>query len=145
MSQSKSAQKSKGKSMLLQTTNWQLNIPNILQAVNCKLTIKKSVWLKNCSKTVSSLAIKKAQYQPSCKNSIHTTSVNIIQTTKMSGKPETKGFKEGLNPPELKTNKSRGRKESTQQWQGSSDREESLSDPRWLKWPPTKEKRKTKI
>ena len=48
---------------------------------------------------------------------------------------ETKGFKGGFIPPDLKKNESRSRKESTQNWQDSSDREESLSDPRWHKKP----------
>ena len=52
-----------------------------------------------------------------------------------------KGFKGGFIPPELETNESRSRKESTQNWQGSSDHEESLSDPRWHKRPPTKGKK----
>ena len=51
---------------------------------------------------------------------------------------ETKGFQGGFIPSELKSTEPRGRKESTQNWQGSSDREESLSDPRWHKRPPTK-------
>ena len=59
----------------------------------------------------------------------------------MSRKTETKRFNGGFIPPELKTNESQGRKESTQNWQGSSDREESLSDPRWHKRPPTKGKK----
>ena len=54
---------------------------------------------------------------------------------------ETKGFKGGLIPPELKSSEPRGRNESTQKWQGSSDREKSLSDPRWHKRPPTKGKK----
>ena len=54
---------------------------------------------------------------------------------------ETKGFKGGFIPPKLKSTEPRGRKESTQNWQGSSDREESLSDLRWHKRPPTKEKK----
>ena len=44
----------------------------------------------------------------------------------MSRKPETKEFKGGFIPPELKANESRDRNESTKIWQGSSDREESL-------------------
>ena len=54
---------------------------------------------------------------------------------------ETKGFKGGFIPPELKSSEPRGRNESTQNWQGPSDREESLSDPRWHKRPPTKGKK----
>ena len=54
---------------------------------------------------------------------------------------ETKGFKKGFIPPELKSTEPRGRNESTQNWQGSSDREESLSDPRWHKRPPTRGKK----
>ena len=63
----------------------------------------------------------------------------------MSRKTGTKGFKGGFIPPELKANESWGRKEITQNWQGSSDREESLSDPRWHKRPPTKGKGEMQI
>ena len=80
------------------------------------------------------------QYQTSCKNSVRKNSINQIKNFKMSRK-ETKGFEGGFIPPELKTNESRSRKESTQNWQGSSDRKESLSDPRWHKRPPTKAKK----
>ena len=54
---------------------------------------------------------------------------------------EIKGFKGGFIPPELKSSEPRGRNESTQNWQSSSDREESLSDLGWLKRPPTKGKK----
>ena len=43
---------------------------------------------------------------------------------------DTKGFKGGFNPTELQSSETRGRNKSTENWQGSSDREESLSDPR---------------
>ena len=56
---------------------------------------------------------------------------------------ETKGFKRGFIPPELKSTEPRGRNEATQNWQGSSDREESLSDPRWHKRPPTRGRKET--
>ena len=39
---------------------------------------------------------------------------------------ETKDFPGGFDPLELKTNKPRGRTETTLDWQGLSDREESL-------------------
>ena len=51
---------------------------------------------------------------------------------------ETKDFTGGSNPSELKTNKPRGRTETLLDWQGSSDRKESISDPMWLKRPPKK-------
>ena len=46
---------------------------------------------------------------------------------------EIKGFKGGFIQTELKSTEPRGRNKSTQNWQGSIDREESLSDPRWHK------------
>ena len=76
------------------------------------------------------------QYQTSCKNSVHKFSIHHNNNSEMSPK-ETKGFKGGFIPPELKSTEPRGRNESTRNWQGSSDREENLSDPRWHKRPPT--------
>ena len=61
----------------------------------------------------------------------------------MSQKPKIKGFKESFIPSEMKSTDTRARKESALQWQGSSDREESLSDPRWHKRPPIKGKKTT--
>ena len=61
----------------------------------------------------------------------------------MSRKAESKGFNGGFIPPELKSTETRGRKESASQWQGLSDREESLLDPRWNKRPPIKGKKTT--
>ena len=60
----------------------------------------------------------------------------------MSRKPETRSFKVGFIPAELKKTDSRGRTtESSTQRQGSSDGEESLSDPRCHKRLPAKEKK----
>ena len=53
---------------------------------------------------------------------------------------ETKKCSGGFFPTELKTNKPRGRTDISLDWQNASDREESLSDPRWHKRPPTKGK-----
>ena len=53
---------------------------------------------------------------------------------------DTKGFKGGFIPTELKSPEARGRIASRENWHGSSDREESLSDPRWLKKPPKERK-----
>ena len=47
---------------------------------------------------------------------------------------ETKGLTGGFIPPELKKNEN---------WQGSFDREESLSDPRWHNRPPRRERRES--
>ena len=67
------------------------------------------------------------------------TSINAINLKTMSRK-ETKDFSGGFIPAELKTNKPRGRTEISLDWQNTSDREESLSDPRWYKRPPIKGK-----
>ena len=67
------------------------------------------------------------QYQTSCNDSVHKISIHQNNNSKKSRK-ETKGFKGGFIPPELKSTEPTGRKESTQSWLCSSDREESLSD-----------------
>ena len=60
----------------------------------------------------------------------------------MSRRLETRGFKGGFISTELKSTDPKGQNtESATQWQGSSDREESLSDPRWHRRPPTKGKK----
>ena len=69
-------------------------------------------------------------------------SVNCITHSKMSRRSDTRGFKGGFIPTELKSADTEGKNSrAATQWQGSSDREESLSDPRWHKKPPTKGKR----
>ena len=67
------------------------------------------------------------------------TFINAINLKTMSRK-ETNNFSGGFIPAEIKTNKPRGRTEISLDWQNVSDREENLSDPRWHKRPPTKEK-----
>ena len=60
----------------------------------------------------------------------------------MSRRSDTRGFKGGFIPTELKSaDTERKNSKSATQWQGSSDREESLSGPRWQKRLPTKGKR----
>ena len=61
----------------------------------------------------------------------------------MNRRSETRGFKRGFIPSELKSTdplKSLKQQniESTNRWQGLSDSEESLFDPRWHKKPPAK-------
>ena len=69
--------------------------------------------------------------------------VNIIQQNTMSRNPETRRFKDGFMPAELKNTDSRGRTtETTTQSHGSSDRKENLPDPRWHKRPPAKGKKR---
>ena len=70
------------------------------------------------------------------------TLINAINLKTMSRK-DTKNFSGGFFPAELKTTKPRGRTVSVD-WRNTSDREESLSDPRWHKRPPTKEKQMKK-
>ena len=54
--------------------------------------------------------------------------------TNMSRKPDVKQYKGGFIPDELKSLNPRVRKEEKlDNWQGTSDREESLSDSRWHK------------
>ena len=58
------------------------------------------------------------------------TSIKAINLKTMS-REEAKDFSGGFIPAESKTNKPRGRTEVSLDWQNASDREESLSDPRW--------------
>ena len=55
----------------------------------------------------------------------------------------TRNFTGSFIPKELKTNEARGRAVSID-WTNTSDREESLSDPRWHKRPPTKDRQMKK-
>ena len=83
---------------------------------------------------------KQSQYQTNRKNFVHKFSFQGHNNAVMSRK-EIKGFKGGFIPTELQSTETRGQNESMENWQGSSDREESLSDPRWHKKPPTKGKK----
>ena len=56
---------------------------------------------------------------------------------------DTRNFTGGFIPKELKTNEPRGRAVSVD-WTNTSDREESLSDPKWHKRPPTKDRQMKK-
>ena len=57
----------------------------------------------------------------------------------MNRKPDLKQYKGGFILDEKKSLNPHGRKEEKlDNWQGTSDREESLSDPRWHKRPPMK-------
>ena len=68
-------------------------------------------------------------------------SVNCITHTKMSRRSDTRGHKGGFIPIKLKSADTEAKNsKSATQWQGSSDREQSLSHPRWHKRPPTKRK-----
>ena len=71
---------------------------------------------------------------------MHKISIKQRHNAAMSRK-DTEGFKGGFIPTELKSPEARGRIASRENWHGSSDREESLSDPRWLKKPPNKGKK----
>ena len=71
----------------------------------------------------------KNSYHTNCKKSVHIVSISKSKT-EIESHNRNKGFKGGFNPWELKTNESWDRKESEKNWQGSSDSEESLSDPR---------------
>ena len=81
------------------------------------------------------------QSLPDClKNS--TNFVKFIHRhTIMNRKPDLKQYKGGFIPDEVKSLNPRVRKEEKlDNWQGTSDREESLSDPRLRKRPPMKKK-----
>ena len=69
-------------------------------------------------------------------------SIITIKFQTMSQK-DTRNFTGGFIMSDLKTNKPRGRAVSVD-WTNTSDREKSLSDPRWHKRPPTKEKQMKK-
>ena len=68
--------------------------------------------------------------------------IHLIHRQNMSRRSETCSFKGGFIPAELKrSDPPKQNTEATTKWQGSSDREESLSDPRWHKRPPVKGKK----
>ena len=62
----------------------------------------------------------------------------------MSRKPDAEQYKGGFIPDEMKSLNPCGcKEEKLDNWQGKSDREENLSDPRWHKRPPMKKKTPT--
>ena len=72
-------------------------------------------------------------------------STNLVKYTnrkqKMNRKPDLKNYESGFVPDEVRSLNPRGRKEEKlPNWQGTSYRKESLSDPQWHKRPPTTEK-----
>ena len=59
----------------------------------------------------------------------------------MNRKQDVRKYKDAFIPDDVNSLNPRGRtEEKLLNWQGTSDREESLSDPRWHKRPPTKKK-----
>ena len=84
---------------------------------------------------------KQFQYQTNQKNFVPKISFDQRHNAAISRK-DTKGFKGGFIPTELKSSDARGRIASRENWHGSSDREETLSDPRWHKKPPNKGKKR---
>ena len=74
---------------------------------------------------------KQNQYQKNI--FVHKISYNEHHNVAMSRK-YIKEFKGGFIPTELKSSDTRGRNASTGNWQGISDREESLSDPDGIKY-----------
>ena len=115
-----------------------MNIPNVPLTVNCELKLQFSLTQK--SPTNSQLSQTKFL---KTKQPVRNT-VNCIIHSKMNRRPETRGFKGGFLPAELKSTDAKGQNtNSATQWQGSSDREESLSDPRWHKGHLQKERKRT--
>ena len=68
--------------------------------------------------------------------------IHLTHSENMSRRSETRSFKGGFIPTEIKSSVSPKQSiEATTSLQGSSDRDESLSDPRWHKKPPVKGKK----
>ena len=120
--------RAENKRLLVNTSNSQLKSQLSANSSSGPLqTFKPNQFCSKPSQTQS------AQTQSSKHSAMKKNSINYVDTTcrvkKMSRKLNVKGFKAGLIPEEKKTLKARGSKETTQ-WQGSLDRELSLSDPR---------------
>ena len=101
---------------------------------HCQTSNTNQSHSKSALKQSTPFLSKRSQYQTNKKNFVHKISFREHNNVAMSRK-DTKGFKGGFIPTELRLSETRGRNKSTENWQGSSDREESLSDPRWHKKP----------
>ena len=122
------------------TSNTQIKNEHSKLSIHSQLRTKTKI--QSHSKTVREQSALHFQKSLKTKQPVRHTTVNLIQHFKMSRRTEFRGFKGGFIPSELKNTKTNEQNTKTDtQWQGSSDREGSLSDPRWHKRPPTKGKK----
>ena len=124
---------SENKGLLEARTNAQLTIKHSKHSVSGQLLPKNRI--QSISNSVQNQSTLSQNFN--CGKKL----INAINYKTMSRK-DTKSFAGGFIPAELKTSKRRGRTVSVD-WKNTSDREESLSDPRWHERPPTNGKQKT--
>ena len=128
--------RAESKGLLNATSNTQSTYEHSKHSTHAQLRTKTSI---QCHSKIASeqSALSQTKFLKT-KQPVQKT-VNCIVHSKMNRRSETRGFKGGFLPTELKSADPRGQNtKSATQWQGSSDREEILSDPRWHKKPPTK-------
>ena len=131
--------RAKNKGLLDATSNTQITYAHSKHSTHGQLRTKTSIQshpkIANEQSALSQSKFLKTK-QPVRKT------VNCIIHSKMNRRPETRGFSGGFLPTELESTDPTGQNtKSATQWQGLSDREESLSDLRWHKRPPTKRKK----
>ena len=131
--------RAKNKGLLNATSNIQLTMKHFKHSAtgHCQNNNTNQFHSKSAENQSTLFRYKEFKNQ---KTSVHKISVKQRHNAAMSRK-DTKGFKGGFIPTELKSSEARGRIASRENWHGSSDREESLSDPRWHKKPPNKGKK----
>ena len=126
-------------------TNAQLTIKHSKHSINGQLPPKNRIQ-SNLNSVQNQSTFHSAQNQSTLSQSkilqFNERSTNTKKFQIISRK-DTRNFTGGFIPSDQKTTKPRGRTVSVD-WTITSDREESLSDPRWHKRPPTKEKRMNK-
>ena len=134
--------RAKNKGLLNATSNIQLAMKNSKHSETgqCQTNNINPSHSKSAENQSTLFRSKQFQYQTNQKNFVHKISFEQRHNAAMRRK-DTKGFKGGFIPTELKSSYSRGRIASRENWHGSSDREESLSDPRWHKKPLNKGKK----
>ena len=126
-------------------TNAQSTIKHSKHSINGQLLLKNRIQSNSNSVQIQS-TFHSAQNQSTLSHSktlqFNERSINSMKFHIMSRR-DTKNFTGGFIPSDLKTTKPRGRTASVD-WKNTSDREQSLSDPRWHKRPPTKDKQMKK-
>ena len=108
--------------MLPQTLKLRMIIPNTPFTTNCELKQKFSLTQKPSGEQ----SVPHSQNSHKTKQPVRHTTVNLIQHLKMHRRTETRGFKGGFIPSQLKnTDPNEQNTKTDTQWQGSSDRKEN--------------------
>ena len=137
--------RAENKGLLAARTNAQLTTKHSKHSTNGQLLPKNKIQSNSNSAQNQSTfysALNQSTLSQSEILQLNETSISTIKLQTKSQK-DTRNFTGGFIPKELKTNEPRGRAVSFD-WTNTSDREESLSDPRWHKRPQTKDRQMKK-